>query len=122
MLLTIVYLVIIWFLIKYLQGSISNNDNEFMSSSSITVYWFYSPGCSHCSNMKNSWDALVSSNIPNNYILKDINTIDPSNQDLAKKYNVQGVPHIIKVNANGKVISEYKGDRSTADMKKWVLK
>lgn len=81
------------------------------------VYWFYRPGCPHCDNMKHAWQMLKHEVSPK-YILKEINTSLPRNQHLANKYDVEGVPHIVKVNYKGHVV--YSGDRSTEDMKKWI--
>jgi thioredoxin-related protein len=118
MILTVVYLIIIWILVKHLADTSSS---EYMKSGPTTIYWFYRPGCPHCDNMKEEWSALASSDLPSNYILTPMDTSQPSNQPLAKKYNVRGVPHIIKVNAGGNIVSEYKGPRTMQAMKQWII-
>jgi thioredoxin-like negative regulator of GroEL len=83
------------------------------------VYWFYRPGCPHCDNMKDEW-AKMKKSLPSKYNVVDVNTSLAKNQKLAKQYNVQGVPHIVKVNSAGQ--SVYKGQRTASAMKQWVMK
>ena len=83
-----------------------------------TVYWFHRPGCPHCENMKNEWNRLTRV-VSKKYRLKAINTSIPQNAKLARKYGVQGVPHIIKTKG-GSTYDVYDGDRSVMDMKKWI--
>ena len=84
----------------------------------MTVYWFHRPGCPHCVNMKDAWYNLKQQ-MPNHNLVS-IDTSLPQNQALANKFGVNGVPHIVKVDSNGNK-SVYKGNRSTADMKQWVM-
>jgi thiol-disulfide isomerase/thioredoxin len=94
----------------------------FTSPNHTTVYWFYRPGCPYCDDMKDAWGKLE--NILNRnpkYKLHAINVSQAKNEKLANKYGVQGVPHIVKVQPNGRT-SVYDGERSTSDMRKWILK
>lgn len=119
MVIVVVYIVVILILINYLIGS-KSSCCEGMSDNKITAYWFHRPGCPHCDRMESAWGKL-SPLLPANYSAVAVNTTKSSNKALASKYNVSGVPHIIKVDAKGKLISTYNGDRSTSDMKKWIL-
>lgn len=83
-----------------------------------TVYWFHRPGCPHCENMKNEWNQLTRV-VSKKYKMKAINTSIPRNAKLAKKYGVQGVPHIVKTKGGSKY-NVYQGNRSVVDMKTWV--
>jgi thioredoxin-related protein len=87
-------------------------------SNGSTIYWFHRPGCPHCENMKGAWKSLEQQ-MPNHNLVS-VNTALPQNQALSAKYGVKGVPHIVKVDSSGNQ-SVYKGARTTADMKKWVL-
>jgi thiol-disulfide isomerase/thioredoxin len=87
-------------------------------SGNTTVYWFYRPGCPHCDNMKGEWSKMKKS-LPSKYNVIDVNTSLPENQKLSQQYNVQGVPHIVKVSASGQ--SVYNGKRTASEMKQWVM-
>ena len=95
-----------------LEPFVDNNSKQ------IIVYWFHRPGCPHCDNMKHAWQ-MLKKELPPKYLLKDINTSLPRNNELADKYKVEGIPHIVKVKGSKYVV--YSGDRSTSDMKKWVI-
>jgi glutaredoxin len=115
---------ILGMMVYYFYGKWSGNNcdcskvsKEGMSNGS-TVYWFHRPGCPHCVNMKGAWESLVRQ-IPKHNLVS-VNTALPQNKALSNKYGVNGVPHIVKVDAHGNQ-SVYKGNRTTADMKNWVL-
>ncbi len=129
MILTVVYLIVIWLLLNQLNGSASKSKSkskcgcdEGMSGGRVTVFWFHKPGCPHCVNMAADWRALTRAGLPNKYIFTPVDTSKAANQKLAAKFGVQGVPHIVKADSKDNILSIYKGDRSVADMKKWVLK
>lgn len=87
---------------------------------------FFSPFCGWCRAMEENWNELENkSNLKN----KDINIIDinvallhsdeANNKLTHDVFNVakeNGVPYIVLVNTNGKLVSEYKGNRETDDM------
>lgn len=123
MFLAFAYVIVIWLLLNYLKNSrISSGSCSGKSTAGkTTIYWFHRPKCPHCVNMKTAWENLDTVGIPDKYVLTAVNVSDESNQQLAAKYEVNGVPHIIKVDSDGKVLSTYKGNRSTSDMKQWIL-
>ena len=82
----------------------------------------YSPNCGHCQAMQKDWDALE--NVPE---LKKLNiaiievrhdALDDIDNETTKK--VEGFP-TIRIVKNSKIVGEYDGDRSTADMTKFIL-
>lgn len=82
----------------------------------------YSPNCGHCQAMQKDWDALE--NVPE---LKKLNiaiievrhdALDDIDNETTKK--IEGFP-TIRVIKNSKIVGEYDGDRSTADMTKFIL-
>jgi thioredoxin-related protein len=87
-------------------------------SGNTTVYWFYRPGCPHCDNMKGEWGKMKRS-LSSKYTVIDVNTALPENQQLSQQYNVQGVPHIVKVSSSGQ--SVYNGKRTSSEMKRWIM-
>lgn len=99
-----------------IKPQIQNNP----SNDKIVVYWFFRNGCPHCDNMKESWNKLKSGNLPSNYTLIEVDTALEKNNKLSEKYGVNGVPHIIKTTSNG-YYKVYSGDRSSSDMKYWIL-
>jgi thiol-disulfide isomerase/thioredoxin len=81
----------------------------------VTVMWFYSDSCSHCTNMKGAWDEFVGMK-PAGVELKKIDTA--TNQALSQEYKVDGVPFIVReINGNRTV---YQGDRSAKDLYKFA--
>ena len=115
---------IIWHFIMCILKN--NNRSSFTSTNSSsrdlqTVMWFYNPGCHHCKKMKDSWFSLKDSGLPSNYRLHEIDTSQKENKSMCDRYSVNGVPYIIKINSAGITTNVYDGDRSTRDMRKWIL-
>lgn len=106
---------------KSIESRVTGNLLEAMDGSSepINVYLFHRPNCPHCVKMKPDWDRMALSNFPSNYTIHTINTTDPLNQGLAKKYGVSGVPHIVKATSTGYTV--YQGARTADAMKAWIL-
>lgn len=82
----------------------------------VTVMWFYSESCGHCTNMSGAWDEFVGMK-PEGVELKKINTA--TNQALSQEYRVDGVPFIVR-EINGERIV-YQGDRSAKDLYKFAI-
>ena len=102
----------------------NNNTGEFMEviSQMPAFVKLYSPGCGHCVAMQDAWDALKG-----NAALKDYDmAIIEVHADELDKINSpavsvnQGFPTIRKVLKNGNLGKDYEGDRSTADMIKFI--
>lgn len=87
-------------------------------STKILVYWFYIPGCPHCDNMKNNWFTMKKK-LPPKYKLIEIDTSLKKNESLATEFNVNGVPHIVKINPDN-TKSVYNGDRTVDNMIMWI--
>ena len=83
------------------------------------VYWFHRPGCPHCDNMKGEWGKMKRS-LSSKYKIIDVDTTLPQNTQLANRYRVNGVPHIVKVSSSGGQ-SVYNGNRTADAMKQWVI-
>lgn len=83
-------------------------------SLSDTIIWFYMPGCGHCTKMEGEWTKFCSQ-LPKHIRVKKIDITDPKNQKITMKYNVQGVPYIIRLCSNGS-FSVYQGDRTAASL------
>ena len=102
----------------------NKNTGEFMEviSQMPAFVKLYSPGCGHCVAMQDAWDALKG-----NAALKDYDmAIIEVHADELDKINSpavsvnQGFPTIRKVLKNGNLGKDYEGDRSTADMIKFI--
>ena len=89
------------------------------------IILFKAKGCMHCENLKSAWTSL--SSVPSQGV--EYHELESSSSDYERrkgdiekahgvKIKVDGFPHIVKIN-RGKV-TEYRGDRSEADMRKWV--
>jgi len=102
----------------------NNNAAEFKAviSTMPAFVKLYSPGCGHCVAMQKAWDALK-----NNADLTDYNmAVIEVHADELDKINSpamavnQGFPTIRKVLKNGNLGKDYNGNRSTADMIKFI--
>jgi hypothetical protein len=102
----------------------NNNSAEFMKVNSQMPAFvkLYSPGCGHCVAMQDAWDALKGNAALKDY---DMAVIEVHADELdhikspAMSVN-QGFPTIRKVLKNGNLGKDYEGDRSTADMIKFI--
>lgn len=77
------------------------------ASKSMTIIWFYRPGCGWCDKMNPEWERFEKM-APSNLTLKKINTAEE--QEMAEDFGVQGVPFIVKV-VDGKR-KVFQGERS----------
>ena len=102
----------------------NNNASEFIeiTNKMPSFVKLYSPTCGHCIAMQASWNSLK-----NNPALKDYNmAIVEVHADEIKNIKSPamkvngGFPTIRKVLKNGKLGKDYNGDRSTADMIKFI--
>ncbi len=70
----------------------------------IRVLWFYRPDCGYCQSMRSEWDKFESSCVFTMFPKispKKININEESNRKLSENYEVQGVPHIVKLELDG---------------------
>ena len=102
----------------------SNNANNFSKliqqrGSFIKVYH---PTCGHCLDMKDDWKKLekTAKSLPYNYQLIDIHA--DAVPDIDKQFEVEGFPTLLTLRKGGEVHNEYKGDRSYADLLKFLKK
>lgn len=82
------------------------------------VYWFYSPGCPHCSNMRHEWDNFKIKCMLTTIQPIEIDTTDPENELISNDFGVQGVPHIVKL-VNGERII-FDGNRTSEELLSWA--
>jgi protein disulfide-isomerase A1 len=85
----------------------------------LKVYWFYRPDCGHCTKMEPEWNYLEKklSSTSINYRRIDIN--DPKNKKIGDNFDVVGVPHIVKVDYEGRR-HVYEGHRKCDDILAWL--
>ena len=90
----------------------------------IQVLWFYRDDCSYCNKMEDEWSKFESSSrfsLFPRISTKKININDETNQNLSNNYEIQGVPHIVKLGADG-YRDVYSGERTAAALTKWSQK
>ncbi|KAF2896663.1 hypothetical protein ILUMI_09512 [Ignelater luminosus] len=96
-----------------------SNFKKEIGSSHLTLVLFYAPWCGHCKNMKAAYiqaaDELKAEGFSGRLAALDSTEYTA----IAEEYGVVGFP-TIKLFANGKLVSNYKGDRSVEDFKKFV--
>ena len=70
---------------------------------------FYAPWCPHCKTMMADWDKFAAENKSS---VKAIKVNSDEQPDLVKEYSVQGFPTILLLDASGKNIATYEGERT----------
>jgi thiol-disulfide isomerase/thioredoxin len=99
------------------------------ASGPYVLYYFYSPNCVYCKNLKPIWDNVATTakniTIKDNktgvtypLITREIDTSLPANESLASYYNVNAVPVIILVTPEKTV--EYNGAREQTAIESFV--
>ena len=114
-LLTVLLALVLFIVVKYLIKSREGLDNN----NQKTLLLCHMTGCGHCDKLMPDWDKLASNNT-SNVIIKKVEVGE--DDSYAKKYDVQGFPTILLLGANGKKIGTYEGERTYADLQKYVEK
>jgi len=92
---------------KSFRGHVSRGDHFIM---------MYAPWCGHCKNLKPEWEKLAKQTTKGASISKmDCTT----NKITCEKYEVKGYPTLIYMR-NGKVVENYKGDKTLKALKEYV--
>ena len=78
---------------------------------------FYAPWCPHCKTMMADWDKFASENKSS---VKAIKVNSDEQPDLVKEYSVQGFPTILLLDASGKNIATYEGERTAKGFAEFV--
>ena len=106
-------------------NSSNDNDIDFINNNynngvpcAITIFH---PQCGHCHNMRPSWEN-AGNNLQRNFNKKVIIAFvhkDFSNRMPIQQEKIQGFPHIVFA-SNKEGETEYSGERSEEDFKKWI--
>lgn len=78
---------------------------------------FYAPWCPHCKTMMADWDKFAAENKSS---VKAIKVNSDEQPDLVKEYSVQGFPTILLLDASGKNIATYEGERTAKGFAEFV--
>ena len=98
--------------LSLIQGSDDDSNPE------CVIIWFHRPGCGFCTRMNDEWE-MFTSQAPNYVKVLKINASDPKYAQMAKFYEVNGVPHIVK-EKNGRR-SVFEGPRKASEFMKFAL-
>ena len=93
--------------------------DEEMKQYNMSIVKFFSPQCGHCVAMQNAWDSI---DLDNDVGIFEVDVT--KNPVIPQSCNISpttGVPHIILIDSLGNKKAEYNGNRTTDDMKKFVL-
>jgi len=109
---------------KYINTA-NTNINKIIENKTCYI-GIFSENCIHCQNMKPAWNIFKNKikKINNDSYLIEIygNNINKlTNDNLKKHIMFTGVPSFIKLK-NGKIIKEYKGDRSVKSLLNFIDK
>ena len=86
---------------------------------SCKIYWFYKDDCEYCKEMEGEWSKVESKlNNPSINLIK-VDSNEPKNKKMHKNFNIQPVPHIVKVFPEG-TRCVYKGSRKCDDILEWA--
>ena len=80
---------------------------KYSFSSSESVYIFYAPWCGHCKHSMPEFKQAEK--MTDNVVL--VNSEDPSNKDIMKKFSVQSFPTIVKEDGTA-----FVGERKAKDI------
>ena len=94
---------------------IDGDQLEQLSNQQPIVVAFFAQGCSWCVKAKPEYANAAKSA---NRQLYTLHAHSKNGMDQCKKHGVKGFPTILYVH-KGRVLSEYNGDRSAADIAKW---
>ncbi len=85
------------------------------------IYRFYRPGCIYCIKSQDEWELFKRKCIFKMVRTIDINMDDDTThvQKLAKRFDVKGVPTIVKTDCHGGY-EVYNGDRTAEAYLEWV--
>ena len=89
---------------------------ESLSSSQPIVVAFLAQGCGWCSKVKPNYVEAAKSSPKTLYSLY---AHSKNGMDRCKQYGVKGFPTILYIH-KGRVVAEYQGDRSPADLLRWI--
>lgn len=92
----------------------------------VTIFFFHANWCPHCRKCTPDWESFSSSynqKTVNGKLITcvDVNTEDESSSttELAKKYNVSGIPYLIAVTDDGRTI-ELEGKITESNLQAFV--
>lgn len=109
------------FIVRFLSfgNVIDLGDKDFYEKTKNKVFFvdFYADWCGPCRAFAPNFDAVAKK-------LKDLNFARVNTdtaQKLSSDFKIQYIPYIVAVK-NGKLIEQYKGNRSVEDFSKWCLK
>jgi thiol-disulfide isomerase/thioredoxin len=112
-------LIIIPIIIFFLLISL-NKSESFSYVPYKEMIYFSMPGCRYCEKMQPTFDLLLK-NYGKIKGIKLKQIISSKNPKLVEKYNIQSFPTILYIR-EGKVVNEYKGDRSYNDLLNFMKK
>lgn len=95
-------------------------NNKFVKSPGMLLIW--ANWCSHCTAFKSTFNQIVRL-LGNEFQCVSIEHSDlQNNTNLIEALNFRGYPTIKFFDQNGKIIGEYKGDRSKPELLKYICK
>lgn len=82
-----------------------------------TILFFHANWCGHCQAFKPEWGDFETWAGQNGQKVQAVE--GDSNPELCKKYNIEGYPTVLKVDANGELLEEYQGPRTADGLKQF---
>ena len=107
---TYLIIVVLIFAVYYLW----NQTNE-----TCKIYWFHKNECKYCKEMENDWEMAENKLLSTSIKMIRIDANEPQNKKMRANFNIETVPHIVKVFPDG-TRSVYKGKRKCNDIIEWA--
>ncbi|MBI5254318.1 thioredoxin [Candidatus Falkowbacteria bacterium] len=99
---------------KIVQLTSENFEQEVLKSEMPVLVDFWAPWCNPCVMMGKILDEIVNE-VAGKIKIAKLNVDEATNQDLAKRYGIQGIP-ALKIFNNGQVIKEMVGMQSKEEL------
>jgi thiol-disulfide isomerase/thioredoxin len=90
---------------------------QYYSFDKCDVIWFFRDSCGYCKKMSSEWDKFVKMS-PHYIRPVKIDVSKPENFAIARKYNVNSVPYIVKIQKGKSEV--YAGNRTALEIMKWA--
>ena len=101
-----------------LREGFTSSSSDLMNNQKKVFVLFYNKNCSHCQELKPTWDKVEAAN-GDAMTSIDLTNNSAENDALSKKFNITAFPTMLVIE-NGKVSETYNGGRSEEELKNYV--
>jgi thioredoxin-like negative regulator of GroEL len=88
------------------------------NSTGNKILFFHADWCGHCQSFKPEWTKFESWCDSHNVQYKSLE--GDKHSELSQKYKIEGYPTVLKVDASGELIEEFRGSRTCSDLEQFA--